>query len=192
MVNSKLNSSMDNIALIIVHMQNDYCDGGPLANINSLQIIPNINRLREKYNTVIFIKSFHPSNHSSFKKNGGKMPEHCIAGTKGAELNGDIIVEPDDIIVEVGTLQKYDTTSGFYDADEISKRSKLKTILQINGINELHFCGNSMDSFMFSTIMDAMGSQLKCSVILDSIGYDSWDKMGEKLAFMRSNGVELI
>lgn len=33
---------------------------------------------------VMVTKDFHPSNHCSFKENGGQWPPHCVKGTAGS------------------------------------------------------------------------------------------------------------
>lgn len=33
---------------------------------------------------VMVTKDFHPSNHCSFKENGGQWPPHCVKGTTGS------------------------------------------------------------------------------------------------------------
>jgi nicotinamidase/pyrazinamidase len=179
-------------ALIIIHMQNDFCDGGPMANIDSFKIIPTINRIRANYDLIIFVKYAHPSNHSSFKQFGGTHPTFCVDGTKGCELNQDVLVKSSDVVIEVGTLQKYDTTSAFYNADGIEKQSKLKFVLQINNIKELYFCGNSMDNFIFSSIMDAINFQFKCFVVRDAIGYYDKEKVDIKIKYLESMGVIIL
>ena len=58
-------------ALIIVDMQNDFCDGGSLAVTGSLNTIPVINRLREntKFDFIVTTRDYHPQNHVSFASN---------------------------------------------------------------------------------------------------------------------------
>ena len=57
-------------ALIIVDVQNDFCEGGSLEVKNSNEIIPIINNLLEKYNknfdVKILTKDWHPEEHISF------------------------------------------------------------------------------------------------------------------------------
>lgn len=57
-------------ALIIVDVQNDFCEGGSLEVKNANEIIPIINNIRynfeSKFNYVILTKDFHPSDHISF------------------------------------------------------------------------------------------------------------------------------
>lgn len=33
---------------------------------------------------IMVTKDFHPSNHCSFKENGGQWPPHCVKGTAGS------------------------------------------------------------------------------------------------------------
>ena len=55
---------MDNgkTALIIVDMQNDFCEGGSLAVTGSLEVIPIINTLREnaKFDYIFRTRDWHP------------------------------------------------------------------------------------------------------------------------------------
>jgi len=57
-------------ALIVVDVQNDFCEGGALAVPFANNIIPYINKLITKnyYDEVVFTQDFHPENHQSFAK----------------------------------------------------------------------------------------------------------------------------
>lgn len=158
-------------ALIIIDMQYDFCDGGPLAHYNSLEIIPIINRIRDQYDFTIFVGDKHPPNHSSFTSYGGLYPPHCIENTNGSKIHSDLIIRQNDLMIFKGTLQKYDSMSAFYDAEGISKYTKLKNFLNTNNIDNLFFCGNSMENTIFSTIIDAINLKLKCSIIQNAISY---------------------
>lgn len=96
-------------ALIIVDIQNDFCDRGSLAVPEANQIIPIINSLRtKKWDLIVFTKDWHPSDHISFAKNNNAKeytkiklkngvdqmmwPKHCVQNTKGAELHKDLKV----------------------------------------------------------------------------------------------------
>ena len=58
-------------ALIIVDIQNDFCDGGSLAVPGANQMIPYINIVMEKnrYDEIILTQDWHPANHKSFASN---------------------------------------------------------------------------------------------------------------------------
>jgi nicotinamidase/pyrazinamidase len=57
-------------ALIIVDVQNDFCEGGSLAVNKANEIIPIINQIRksfgESFDCVVLTKDYHPVNHISF------------------------------------------------------------------------------------------------------------------------------
>ena len=140
------NAKMKN-ALLIIDMQYDLCNGGPMAFENSLNIIPIINRLRDNYDNVIFVRKWYPENHSSFKQFGGKYPKHCVQDTSGANIHNDIISKKDDCIISRGSLQKYDSNSAFCDAEPISKQTRLKQVLKAYDIQKLYFLDLKFSAF---------------------------------------------
>jgi nicotinamidase/pyrazinamidase len=90
--------------LIIVDIQNDFCEGGSLATHDSGDIIPLINSLKNQpiFSHVILTQDWHPTHHVSFASthnlnpfttiqvDGKKQelwPDHCVAGTPGAEFS---------------------------------------------------------------------------------------------------------
>jgi nicotinamidase/pyrazinamidase len=91
-------------ALIVVDVQNDFCEGGSLAVPNSNAIFGPINELKRKINfqTVVLTKDMHPQTHVSFASthkmnpfvtidiNGLPQelwPDHCVRGTEGADIS---------------------------------------------------------------------------------------------------------
>lgn len=181
-----------NSALIVIDMQYDLCNGGPMAHENSFEIIPEINRIRNKYSHIIFIKKSYAKNHSCFKKYGGKHPEHCIENTHGERIHGEIIISNNDFVIGRGSLQKYDSNSAFYDAEDIKKETKLLSILNINKVNTLYFCGNGFDTIIFSTIMDALNYKFECIVIKNAITCINKKKSDEYMKFLVSMGIKII
>ena len=55
-------------ALIIVDMQNDFCEGGSLAVTDGNSVIPTINSFRDKFDwdAVYLTRDWHPADHCSF------------------------------------------------------------------------------------------------------------------------------
>lgn len=179
-------------ALIIVTMQYDFCNGGPLANEKSLQIIPKINRIRDDYDHIIFLKKSHQHNHSSFKLHGGTIQKHCMIDTHGWEIHNDIILKENDIIIEFGTLQKYNSMSGFYDADSINKETKLKNCLKNKNIKKIYWCGTMMETYLYSTIMDALNYRYECYLVCDAYGYIDQKESKNAVQFLENLGVIIV
>ena len=57
---------MPNEALIVVDMQNDFCDGGALAVPGANAIVPVVNRLIGRHDHVVLTQDWHPPGHASY------------------------------------------------------------------------------------------------------------------------------
>lgn len=178
--------------LIIMDMQNDFCNGGPFPHENSLDIIPKINKLKEEFSHVFLVRELHQANHSSFKEFGGKLHSHCVEGHNGSNFNVHLEISPNDIIISRGTLQKYDSSSAFYDAEDIQKETNLRYLLQVNNIHELYFCGIGMDKSIFSTILDAINFKYTCYVYKDCIGYSDTKISQKNIKYLEELDVKII
>jgi nicotinamidase/pyrazinamidase len=183
---------MENSALIIIDIQNDFCNGGPMANTKSIKIIPLINKIKKKFKHVFITRKLHQSNHSSFKEHGGKYPHYCVENTQGANFNEYFEIDENDIVITRGTLQKFDSESAFYDAEEIDKSTNLRSLLQVNNINNLYFCGLNMDTSMFSTIIDAFTYKYMCHVYIEAIGYIDEDMYINKIEYLTKLGINFV
>src|SRR5258708_14001326 len=57
---------MPNEALIVIDMQNDFCEGGTLALPGANAIVPLVNRLIGLLDHVVLTQDWHPPGHASF------------------------------------------------------------------------------------------------------------------------------
>lgn len=76
--------------LVVVDFQYDFClREAPLYVPGSDKALWNISHLIEnkKVDRVIFTADWHPANHCSFKRNGGKWNDHCMQFSKGAAIH---------------------------------------------------------------------------------------------------------
>ena len=183
-------------ALLVIDVQNDFCSGGTIEVPNSLNIIPIINRIRDKFDIVIFSKDWHPSDHMSFECNGGKWNTHCVQDTDGANLHPGLDVDKDrDFIVHKGTNAEYDAYSAFYDSKEIGKKSTLYKILENNNIGGFYVCGIAAEYGVYSTLLDGVkdrNSGYKCYLIEDAtIGFDD-EKIKKCFHQLQRLGVRII
>src|SRR5690554_7954855 len=78
-------------ALLIVDVQNDFCQGGSLAIAGADAIIPVLNDWIDAAidaGILIFVtRDWHPVGHVSFKQHGGIWPVHCVQDTEGAQFH---------------------------------------------------------------------------------------------------------
>jgi nicotinamidase/pyrazinamidase len=93
-------------ALIMVDLQNDFCEGGSLAVPEGSLVVPLANRLQPYFNIVIATQDWHPQDHMSFATNhpgfevGDEIvvdtipqilwPVHCVQNSKGAAFHSSL------------------------------------------------------------------------------------------------------
>lgn len=159
-------------ALIIVDVQNDFCENGSLAVPDANSIIPYINILMEEneYDQIILTQDWHPSNHKSFASNNGQKvgdtiilngipqfmwPDHCVQGTFGAEFHKDLNQDKVTHIVQKGTKTDFDSYSGFQDNNHFIK-TDLADFLKYHDIKLVEIVGLALDYCVKFTCLDAV------------------------------------
>ncbi|MDY3520534.1 bifunctional nicotinamidase/pyrazinamidase [Riemerella anatipestifer] len=159
-------------ALIVVDVQNDFCEGGALAVPNANEIIPYINLLIEEnqYDKIIFTQDWHPANHKSFASNNGKKvgetislngvpqfmwPDHCVENSFGAEFHKDLDTSKVDYIVKKGKNPEIDSYSAFQDNNHFMKTG-LADYLKENDIQLVEIVGLALDYCVKYTCLDAV------------------------------------
>jgi nicotinamidase/pyrazinamidase len=172
---------MDKGALIIVDVQNDFCEGGALKVPGASQIIPTINRLMGKFELVIATQDYHPPNHCSFDL----WPPHCVAGTEGAELHEGLMVDSIKHFVKKGTSEDKEAYSGF-------QETGLSSFLKSRGVKTVYLCGLATDYCVNATALDGLTEGFKVFVILDAIRAVSKETGGAAIKEMEDRGVEFV
>jgi nicotinamidase/pyrazinamidase len=153
-------------ALIIVDVQNDFLPGGSLAVPYGDEVVPVLSRyihaFKEKGLPIFATRDWHPSNHCSFKAQGGPWPPHCIRSTKGAEFAAGLQLPEDAVIISKAMSQEPDAYSGF-DGTELHDR------LQALGIKRLLTGGLATDYCVLSTVRDALSLGYGVYLLEDAI-----------------------
>lgn len=159
-------------ALIIVDVQNDFCEGGALAVPNANEIIPYINLLTAEniYDEVILTQDWHPADHKSFASNNDKnvgetiilnsvpqfmWPDHCVQDTFGAEFHKDLNREKVTHIIQKGKNSEIDSYSGFQDNNHFMKTG-LDDYLKYHDIQLVEIVGLALDYCVKFTALDAV------------------------------------
>ncbi|CDZ80137.1 nicotinamidase/pyrazinamidase [Candidatus Rubidus massiliensis] len=196
-------------ALLIVDVQNDFLEGGALGIKDSFSIIPIINALTLKpFTTIIATKDFHPLNHCSFatthqKKVGETItieeheqilwPMHCVQGTKGSELNSQLLLKPIKHIVYKGTDPLIDSYSAFFDNNHV-KETILNKLLQNYSIKKLFLVGLATDYCVKFTALDALELGFTVYIIQEGckgVNLDPDDE-SKALQFLKEKGAFII
>lgn len=152
----------DTDALIVVDVQNDFCPGGALAVPHGDDVVGVINKLMPRFRHVIATQDFHPRGHSSFAEQGGPWPEHCVQGTKGAELHPELDTDGIDEIVQKGTAPETDGYSGFAGTD-------LADRLRRRGVKRVVVTGLATDYCVRATAIEAIANGFDAVVLTDAI-----------------------
>jgi nicotinamidase/pyrazinamidase len=198
-------------ALIVVDVQNDFCEGVALEVKRANEVIPIINKLVESgyFDFIIATQDWHPKNHKSFASNHRSKkvydviklngidqvlwPEHCIQRKKGARLHKDINLGSNFKLFKKGTDPNIDSYSGFYDNDHVSSTG-LSSYLKKNHVGEVFISGLAADYCVKFTAFDSVEEGFKTYVIKDATRGVNVKKDDSKRAFseMKKKGIKVI
>ena len=139
-------------ALIVVDMQNDFCEGGALAVSGGAALVPAINAEIEAARgagaLVVASRDWHPVDHVSFAHRGGPWPVHCVQDTPGAAFHPDLALPADTVRVSKATAFDADAYSAF-------DGTGLAGYLREKGIERVIVCGLALDVCVKATALDA-------------------------------------
>jgi len=178
-------------ALIIVDIQNDFLPGGSLAVAGGEQVTPVINAYIAKFQQhglpIVATRDWHSPDHSSFVPQGGPWPEHCVAGSKGAEFSPDLSLPETARIFSTGFEKMAAGYSGFENTD-------LRPYLNHAGIKRLFIGGIATDYCVLHTVLDALRYRYRVFLLQDAIrAVNVNPEDGENaVRKMRANGAELL
>ena len=148
-------------ALLVIDMQLDFLPGGTLAVADGNNILPGINALAARFPHVILTQDWHPRNHISFAStHPGKhpftdtveapygtqhlWPDHCIQGSRGADLHPDLAIPHAELILRKGFRKDIDSYSAFTENDQQTPTG-LAGYLRERGLTRLFFTGVAYD-----------------------------------------------
>jgi nicotinamidase/pyrazinamidase len=153
-------------ALLVVDVQNDFLPGGALGIEGGDAIVAPLNRLlaawRARGLPVFLSRDWHPPGHCSFAAQGGPWPEHCVAGTHGAEFSRQLTVAPTDLLISKATHQQRDAYSAL-------DGTPLAQMLRERGIRRLFIGGLATDYCVRATGLDARTAELDVVVLDDAV-----------------------
>jgi nicotinamidase/pyrazinamidase len=172
-------------ALLVIDAQNDFCEGGALAVQGGAGIMPLINRLAERFGTVIATQDWHTPDQISFASNhagaapfteievayGRQMlwPDHCLQGTSGADFHPEVTpaVTKALAVVRKGYNPAVDSYSGFFENDHRTVTG-LAGLLRDRDVTRVFLCGLAYDYCVRFTAEDAVREGFEAVVIKDA------------------------
>ncbi|KAF2623112.1 Isochorismatase hydrolase [Macroventuria anomochaeta] len=208
-------------ALVVVDVQEDFCPpNGALAVTGGRDIVPTINELLSlPFALRVATKDFHPQDHISFASNHPApnnkpfvstatienplnpaetqetqlWPDHCVQGTKGAELLTELDVSKVDRIVEKGQDKRVEMYSAFADPfPSPCSQSDLADTLKKAGITDVYVAGLAADYCVRFTALDAQKNGFKTWVIGEATKAVDPSSLDEVYKGYEEAGVTLI
>ena len=180
-------------ALLVVDIQHDFLPGGALAVPEGDSILPFVLELIKTghhYELIVATQDWHPPEHGSFASfhpdadpfQLGELsglpqmfwPDHCVAGTDGARLYGeiaDVLEHIKDagrsvIILKKGQNRDVDSYSAFFD-NARRHDTGLHGILREYGINGVDIIGLAFDYCVKATALDAVSLGYQTRVLME-------------------------
>ncbi len=153
-------------ALVLVDVQNDFLPGGSLAVRGGDEVVPVLNRYLATFQSrklpIFATRDWHPANHCSFRTHGGPWPEHCVAGSPGAEFAAALHLPPDVAIISKATRPELDAYSDF-------EETNFDRQLREAGVRRLFVGGLATDYCVKATVEDALARGYAVALLTDAI-----------------------
>lgn len=194
-------------ALLVIDVQNDFCEGGALAVAGGNSIVGPINAMLGDFGTVVLTQDWHPAGHGSFASTHGAAPftsidvsygpqvlwpDHCIQGSKGAAFHPALDVTRATLIIRKGMNPAVDSYSAFRENDKTT-RTGLAGYLRDRGVEEVVLVGLATDFCVGWSALDAVAAGFRATVRMDRARpIDTHGSLDKALAAMQSEGVNLL
>ncbi len=206
-------------ALLIVDVQNDFCEGGSLAVAGGASLAAEISELLDAtmdYDFVLATQDWHIDPGAHFSESPDfvdSWPVHCVAGSHGAALHPDLDTETIDAYFRKGRFAA--AYSGFEgllapedevrvgerapgesgeenDADAVAERTvTLDDWLREHDVDAVTIVGIAADHCVLATALDAIEAGYDTTVLTDLIAGVSADSTEAALEKLADAGVEL-
>lgn len=169
--------------LVVVDVQNDFCEGGALAVPDGEGCIPAVNRLIALFDTVVLTQDWHPAGHSSFaSSHSGKnpfetvrmpygdqvlWPNHCVQDTFGAEFHPAMNSTKASLIIRKGFRPDIDSYSTFFENDR-KTATGLTGYLKGRGFTRIFLVGLATDFCVAWSALDGRAEGFDVVLVEDA------------------------
>ncbi|CAA9335812.1 MAG: Nicotinamidase [uncultured Nocardioidaceae bacterium] len=187
-------------ALLVVDVQNDFCEGGSLAVAGGAGVAFDIGQLLHHwsardakspgYDTVVATRDHHidPGAHFSadpdFKDS---WPPHCVVGTDGEAFHPNLDPQPFDAVFLKGEHEA--AYSGF--EGRASDGTRLADWLKQREVSDVDICGLATDYCVRQTTLDALTNGFTVRVLLDLCAGVAPDTTQATIAELRDAGARV-
>ena len=186
-------------ALLVVDVQNDFCEGGSLAVAGGQAVAKKISDYIKSadYDLVVASRDWHDSdndNSGHFAASDSEpdyktsWPIHCVAKSDGANYHPNLEL---DLIQE--HLYKGQGAHGYSAFEAVTEAGgTLEDLLTQNGIDELDVVGIATDHCVLASALDAKKLGLNVRVISSLTAGVSAESTERAIDSLIDNGVEVI
>ena len=180
-------------ALIIVDVQNDFCEGGSLAVAGGAAVARAISDLLAGgpgYGHVVATKDFHvdPGSHfSDHPDYAASWPPHCVAGTTGADFHPNLDTAAVEAVFRKGAHAA--AYSGFEGVDDAE--TPLGDWLRGHDVDQVDVVGIATDYCVHATAADAARMGFSTRVLLDLTAGVAPESTAKAIEDLRAADVEL-
>jgi nicotinamidase/pyrazinamidase len=186
-------------ALLIIDVQNDFCEGGALAVAGGAAVAGKISKFLEEssYDLVVASRDWHDAdstNSGHFAEAGTEpnytttWPVHCVADTPGASYHPNLETKKIDVDIYKGQGQNgYSIFEGVTEAGE-----SFTQLLKDKNILEVDIVGIATDHCVLASAMDSKEHGLKVRVISSLTAGVSATSTEAAIDQMVDNGIEVI
>ncbi|MCF6506929.1 isochorismatase family protein [Blastococcus sp. MG754426] len=178
-------------ALIVVDVQNDFCEGGSLAVAGGAAVAAAITEHARTagYDHVVATRDHHVDPGSHFAETPDFLetwPAHCVVGTGGVELHPAL---------DRGTLEavfdKGEYAAAYSGFEGVSDGVGLADWLRGHGVDAVDVVGIATDHCVRATALDAVAAGFRTRVLLPLTAGVSEGTVSAALDQLRTAGVQL-
>jgi nicotinamidase/pyrazinamidase len=181
-------------ALIIVDVQNDFCEGGSLAVAGGTAVARSVSSLLAAgdhgYGHVVATKDYHvdPGSHFADEPDyAHSWPRHCVAGTTGSDFHPELATEPIEAVFRKGAhAAAYSGFEGMADDG-----TPLADWLRAHGVDAVDVVGIATDYCVRATAADAAANGFSARVLLGLTAGVAPGTTAEAITSLRDGGVEI-
>jgi nicotinamidase/pyrazinamidase len=178
-------------ALVIVDVQNDFCEGGSLAVAGGGEVARAISGYLESggYDHVVASQDFHidPGSHfSAHPDYVNSWPRHCVAGSAGADFHPDLDTTHIETVFSKGAHEAaYSAFDGIDGAG-----TPLAAWLREHGVDELDVVGIATDYCVRATAISAAREGFRTRVLLAMTAGVDPTTTAESIEAMKAAGAQ--
>lgn len=181
-------------ALLVVDVQNDFCEGGSLAVVGASEIARRISQFMasrsRSYSLIVASKDNHISPKGHFAHDPdfrNTWPTHCVAGSRGSDFHPWLDTSFLDQIVHKGEYQPaYSAFEGVTESGDT-----LAQLLDNREIEAVDICGIATDYCVAESALNALDNGFPTTIFLDLVAGVSESTSIDALEELQARGANL-